>query len=151
MLSSREAHLNCYNETIAKKGLDDVSSLLYHFFMNKLSDTVTDVALFCDSCDGQNKNWTVIRFCHWLVNKKKRFNFIMISFPIRGHSYLKCDKNMSFVNCKTEAEIPSDWWCAFRAAREKPSPFIIHECKQEDFFDISAYLKPSTNALAHFP
>ena len=151
VLSSREAHFYCYDETVAKKGSDDVASMLYHFFMNELSETVKDIALFCDSCSGQNKNWTVIRFCHWLVNKQKRFNSITISFPIRGHSYLECDKNMSLIKAKTDAEIPSEWWSVFRAARENPSPFIVHECKQNDFFNFSALLKPSYKRNCPFP
>lgn len=87
-----------YDESVAKKGADDVCSMLYHFFYNILPMEVKDLAIFCDSCAGQNKNFTVIRFLHYTVTKRKRFTTVKMIFPIRGHSYLECDRNMSLVN-----------------------------------------------------
>ena len=58
---------------------------------------------------------------------------------------------MSLINVKTDAEIPSEWWSVFRAARENPSPFIVHECKENDFFNFSAFLKSSYKRNCPFP
>ena len=43
-----------------------------------------------DSCGGQSKNKTMIRFCSWLSAK---FNKTVTHlFPIRGHSYCQYDQ-----------------------------------------------------------
>jgi hypothetical protein len=44
-----------------------------------------------DSCPGQNRNHTLIHFCMGLV-ESKRFDNIIQRFPIRGHSFLDCDR-----------------------------------------------------------
>lgn len=54
-----------------------------------------------------------------------------MTFPIRGHSYLECDKNTALVRHSSPAETPQDWVKVFQAARSKPSPFIIEEVDQE--------------------
>jgi len=72
----------------------------------------------------------------------KRFDNIVLTFPIRGHSYLECDKNMGLVNAKTAAEVPSEWWSAIREARKKPAPFVVHEMYQSDFLNFTYHLRP---------
>ena len=70
VLSSNEVFLYCYDETIARKGADEVTSMLYDFFMKHLDKEIRSVELFCDSCAGQNKNYTLIRFMDFLMKKK---------------------------------------------------------------------------------
>ena len=97
MLSSNEVFLHCYDETIARKGADEVMSMLYDFFMKHLDKEIRSVELFCDSCAGQNKNYTLIRFMDFLIHEKKRFDFIKVMYPERGHSYMECDKDMGLI------------------------------------------------------
>ncbi|KAG5899095.1 hypothetical protein JTB14_021598 [Gonioctena quinquepunctata] len=52
-------------------------------------------------------------------------------FPIRGHSYMECDKYMGLISCKTRTELPEDWVEIFRSARQKSSPFKVEEVDQE--------------------
>lgn len=119
MLSSKDSHFYCYDETVARRGSDDVCSTLHHFCSNILGPNIKRVSFICDSCCGQNKNWTIIRFFHWLVHHEKRFDEVNITFPIRGQSYLDYDKNMGLVNARTPAEIPEEWWNVFRSAKKK--------------------------------
>ena len=58
---------------------------------------------------------------------------------------------MSLINAKTDAEIQSEWWSAFRAGHKNPSPFMVHECKQNDFFNFSAFFKSSYKHNCQFP
>lgn len=41
--------------------------------------------------------------------KKKRFNSATVTFLIRGHSYIECDKDMVLVDQKIRAEVTNDW------------------------------------------
>ena len=97
-----------YDETVARKGSDDVCSMFHDFATRFVSNKVKHLDLFCDGCAGQNKNWTVMRFLYYLVHSEKRFDSILLAFPIRGHSYMECDKDMSKVDQKARTEIPSD-------------------------------------------
>ena len=72
MLSSNEVFLYCYDETIARKGANEVISILNDFFMKHLDKEIRSVELFCDSCAGQNKNYTLFRFMDFLIHEKKK-------------------------------------------------------------------------------
>nr|XP_047129771.1 uncharacterized protein LOC124809804 isoform X1 [Hydra vulgaris] len=52
VLSSNEVYLYCYDETIAKKGANKVTSMLNNFFIKHLGKEIRSVELFCDSCGG---------------------------------------------------------------------------------------------------
>lgn len=60
-----------------------------------------------------------------MVHHKKRFNVVKLSFPIRGHSYMECDRDMSVVNQKLPVNTPAEWQQHFREARRNPSPFNV--------------------------
>ena len=53
-----------YDETAGKRGSDDVSSMLHHFIRTYCPDEVKNLELFCDSCGGKNKHFTVFRFLY---------------------------------------------------------------------------------------
>lgn len=128
ILSDSTSVFYTYDESIARKGADDVCSMLEHFFNEVLSSTVRQIIIFCDSCAGQNKNYTVMRFFHYMVHNLKRFDSVKVVFPIRGHSYMEGDKDMSLVNAKSYAETPDDWRDVLRNSRLKPSPFTVINC-----------------------
>lgn len=140
VLASGVSLFYTYPEHFGKKGSDEVCSFLFDFIMNHLDATVKDLHIFCDSAGGQNKNFTVFRFMHFMVHTVKRLDSIKITFPIRGHSYLECDKNMGLIKTKTRMELPNDWYQLLRESRVKPSPFIVIEVTQRmirkwtDFF-----------------
>ncbi|KAK9754394.1 hypothetical protein QE152_g1328 [Popillia japonica] len=90
VLASSMALFYTYPENLAKKGSDEVCSFLFHFLMNYLQPEVKHLHIFCDSAGGQNKNFSMFRFMHFMVHTVKRLESIKITFPIRGHSYLEC-------------------------------------------------------------
>lgn len=133
VLSSNRSVFYTYPETIGNKGSDDVTSMIHHFVYNFLDMNVRHLYLFCDSCGGQNKNYTMFRFLHSLVHTENRFDEIKICFPIRGHSYMEPDKNMGLINQKAKVELPSQWADIFRETRVKPCPFDVVEVDQTIF------------------
>nr|XP_022911724.1 uncharacterized protein LOC111422745 [Onthophagus taurus] len=139
VLSTAESYFFTYDQTIAKKGADDVVSMLYHFCKNILPPEVRHLDIFCDSCAGQNKNYTLFRSLHHLVHDLDRFDTVQVTFPIRGHSYMECDKNMGLINTKVRIEQPSQWNEHVRTSRSKPSPFTVIECDRSLFKHWSKY------------
>ncbi|GFS25892.1 hypothetical protein ElyMa_005195300 [Elysia marginata] len=150
ILSSDKVFFYCYDETVGKKGADDVSSMLNDFFTNHLPQTVRNLRLFCDSCAGQNKNWTVLRLMFYLVHTTKRFNTITMSFPVRGHSYMECDRDMANVNQAFPAELPKDWRNVLESTRAKPEPFNVINFPCEKFLKYSEFLQPHFLASCPF-
>ena len=129
-----------YDETHAKKGADDVTSMLYDFFTTKVPENIKTLHLFCDGCGGQNKNWTMFRFLHYMVHKEQRFESIKLCFPVRGHSYLECDADMAHVPQSTRTEVPSDWEKAISLCRRNPLPYNVIKLPQADYKSFTEFL-----------
>ena len=150
ILSTDDVYFHFYDETVAKKGAHDVCSMLYHFIERYIPQVVTRLDVFCDGCAGQNKNYTLLRFMHWLVNTKRRFEHSSIRFPICGHSYLECDRDMALIKQSTDLDLPSQWVQVFRNARVKPSRFTVIPCNQNMFKAFKDFLKPGYKTSCPF-
>jgi len=140
----------CFDETVAGKGSDEVTSMINDFIENHLSREIVELELFCDGCAGQNKNYTLVRYFHWLVHEQKRFNKITVSYPIRGHSYMECDRDMNAVDCKSDVDLPSGWVDVFRNARKNPTPFNVIPLNAASFLNYTAHLKPRYKSTCPF-
>ena len=133
---------------MAKKGADEVLSILDHFIATYVGLEVNELHIFCDSCVGQNKNYTVFHYLHRIVASTKRLSQVKVTFPMRGHSYLECDKNMGLINQKARLETPDDW-C--NHIRKNPKPFVVVKCSQDMFKGFTAFLKPLYKPTCPFP
>lgn len=141
VLSSLKSYFYTYPEYIARKGSDEVCSFLFDFIMNYLPPEVQDLHIYCDGAGGQNKNYTVVRFIHYMVTVVKRLKSVTITFPVRGHSYLECDKNMGNINLKKRMETPLDWEENIANSRRKPSSFTVVSVNQETVKEWSEFFK----------
>lgn len=142
VLSDQTSVFYTYDESVAKKGADDVCSMIDHFVNSILPNTVRHLAIFCDSCAGQNKNYSVIRYLHHLVTHQNRFDSVKVIFPIRGHSYLECDRDMSLIKQTSYVEVPNEWRDVIKNSRAKPFPFKVINCTQEMFKAWTQFLSP---------
>lgn len=131
ILSTSESIFYTYTEMHGKKGADEVASMLWDFICNHLDDAVEELDIYCDSCCGQNKNYVIFRFLHYVVHFTKRLKKVCMTFPERGHSYLECDSNMALINQKAVVEIPSGWNDEIVKARVKPQPFKVVSCESQ--------------------
>ncbi|KAJ8887890.1 hypothetical protein PR048_007374 [Dryococelus australis] len=77
----------------------------YQLYIHVLSDVAISVKPTYFG-GGQNNNWTVIRFLHYVAVVLKRFDKVQFTYPIRSHSYMECDKNSALICQKTPAETP---------------------------------------------
>nr|XP_047123938.1 uncharacterized protein LOC124806808 [Hydra vulgaris] len=147
VLSTDEVYMYTYDETVAKKGADDVCSFLADFIRSHISEAVDEISFFCDGCSGQNKNYTMIRFLYNQVHERKRFKLVKITFPIRGHSYMECDRDFSNVNMTKNVDLPEDWLAEFATARSRPTPFTVIRATQDMFFAYTKYFRPFFKAV----
>lgn len=127
-----------YDETIGRKGQNEVASLLFHYLRSN-DVTTTNLILISDGCAGQNKNYVLMKFLYLLVHGLHMFKSITHVFPIRGHSFLSCDQDFSLIekHKKTETvEMPKEWENIIKHARNKPSPFTVTNVDQSMIFNI---------------
>lgn len=132
-LPSKKSFFYTYDETVARKGSNEVTSMLYHYLTCFMDHNVRHLKIFCDSCGGQNKNYCVIKFLYSAVHHLNLLDSVSVIYPIRGHTYLECDKNMALINQKTACETPDEWRDEVRKSRAKPEPFTVVDCKQNMF------------------
>lgn len=84
-----------YHEGTAKRGANEVTSFLQDY-IKQIPETVTELYVFSDACGGQNRNHTLVRFFLNLT-LNRRFKVIHQYFPIRGHSFLPCDRDFGII------------------------------------------------------
>ena len=74
---------------------------------------------------------------------------IKITFIIRGHSYLECDKNVGLWNIKAPMEIPKDFEQMVKLSQSKLSPFTVVGVTERIVLDWNTMLlsKYALNAL----
>lgn len=95
-LGKNKARFYTYHEGLAKKGPNEVVSFIEDYITNEIPTGVKHLHIFSDSCGGQNRNHTVIRFFMQLV-QSHRFESINQYFPQRGHSFLPNDRNFAAI------------------------------------------------------
>lgn len=139
-LGKNDSCFYVYPECEGRKGSANVCDMLLHYVDNHLSEQVEHLHIFADSCGGQNKNINIIRFLHYLVHTRKRFKSIQVTYPVRGHSYMECDKQMGLIHSNYPAELPSDWAEHFREARQNPRPFDVEELDHTFWHNWSDFL-----------
>lgn len=94
-LKTKKSTIYLYHEGVAKKGGNEVSSFIHHYIENHVPDTAKEIHVFSDACTGQNRNHTVIRTLLAISYIRK----VTISqyFPVRGHSFLPCDRTFGVI------------------------------------------------------
>lgn len=139
-LGNDEAFMYTYLETEAKKGSNEVTSMLLHYLKNNIHNR--SLVIFSDGCPGQNKNYVMLHFLYSLVHVLKIVDSVEYVFPMRGHSYLPNDSDFALIEKKKRrlerAERPEDWDKIILNARTKPTPFHLVKMRQDDFFDIKS-------------
>ncbi|XP_054287369.1 uncharacterized protein LOC129003147 [Macrosteles quadrilineatus] len=88
-----------YHQGVAAKGCNEVCSFIQKYINDNVPANVDELYLYSDNCTGQNKNHTMIRFLQYLIDSG-RFKKIVYRLPIRGHSYLPCDRVFGVVKRK---------------------------------------------------
>lgn len=90
-LKKDTGHFYTYHEGQAAKGPNEVCTFI-NDYVQKMPAEIQELHIFSDGCPGQNRNNTVVRYLLALA-ASKRFRKIHQYFPVRGHSFLPCDRD----------------------------------------------------------
>lgn len=134
-----------YDETVARKGQNEVASLLFQY-LRRNEVTSKNLILISDGCAGQNKNYVLMKFLYLLVHGLHMFESITHVFPVRGHSFLSCDQDFSLIEKHKKntvtIEVPTAWDNVIKNARHNPSPFIVTNVDQSMIYNIADVVSP---------
>lgn len=92
-LKTNESVFYSYLEGSGKKGPHEVCTMILKYINTQISPEVKELYIFSDACGGQNRNHTLVRMLLALT-MTGRFSKIHQYFPVRGHSFLPCDRNL---------------------------------------------------------
>jgi hypothetical protein len=95
-IKTEKSAIFLYHEEQAHKGPNEVCSFLDYYIKNNISSSVDELHLYSDNCGGQNKNHTLSRMLLALTDIG-RFKKIIQNFPVRGHSFLPCDRDFALI------------------------------------------------------
>lgn len=84
-----------WTEELASRRANEVSSALFHFLKSISIECaeIKRIRLFCDGCREQNRNNPLIHtLMYYLGTAKNSTEDIVVTFPVRGHSFLPADR-----------------------------------------------------------
>lgn len=140
-MKTDKSYYYVYSENTAAKGPNEVCSFLMNFIENYLSENITEVRLFSDNCPGQNKNHCLVRFCMALV-ENGRFKKVEQFFPIRGHSFLPCDRDFGIIKRslrKYDRVYNLHKYTEIIISASLKKKFTVHEVQTADIFDFKSW------------
>lgn len=139
--STGKSYFFMYDETMAKKGQNDVVSMLDYFIKHFVPETIKTLYIFSDNCSSQNKNQTLVHYLY-IVAHSKIFSSIIHRYPEPGHSFLPCDRSFGLIEKekrKRERIILPEQWVAL--VKNTSKNFIIIPVSQNMFLNFSDYFK----------
>ncbi|CAG9772257.1 unnamed protein product [Ceutorhynchus assimilis] len=146
MARPNNAYCYVWTETNGKRGSFEIGTCLYQY-IEQLSETVTEISLFSDTCSGQNRNQNISALLLYLVQTNPNVQIIEQKFMESGHSYMEVDSMHSSIE-KAKKHVPvytiHDWMNIFRMARSSRSnkkPYHVKELKFNDFLDLDKFEK----------
>lgn len=142
-LKTGKTNIYVYHEGMAKKGPNEVVSFLNEY-VESLPKEITKLYVFSDGCGGQVKNNTVVRYLLSLTDRK-RFSEINQFFPVRGHSYLPCDRDFSVIKRKIKTVDRTytlhEYVEQIITSSDKMN-FMVTVPQTEDIYDFKSWWKP---------
>ena len=143
-----------YHEGIACKGPNEVCSFISDYIDKYIPPEVKELHIFSDACGGQNRNHTVTRFMMALT-MTGRFKVIQQYFPVRGHSYLPCDRNFATVKRQVRRYdrlySPEQYSSLIANAKKQEPLFEVREIKNRDIVNFKdwwpRYFKKTSKSI----
>jgi hypothetical protein len=147
---SEHMHCHVYNEAVAKKGANNVASLIVKTLrqLNLLRDDSAggELNIIFDNCSGQNKNNTVLRLAAWLKQmgyfKKVKFVFLIV-----GHTKNAADRLFNSLKHEYRKENIFTMQALFDCLGVSDSVTVVPSVA-EDFLDYDALFDDIYRPLA---
>ncbi|CAI6374563.1 unnamed protein product [Macrosiphum euphorbiae] len=142
---TNQAYFFMYDESVAKKGQNEVISFLHYYLQNLLQQGVKTLYLFADNCSSQIKNNALFQYIYTII-KSNAFglNTIIQRYPEPGHSFLPCDRCFGLIEQKKRkierVFLPITYQELVKQTNIKK--FHVINVNQNFIYNFSDYLKP---------
>jgi len=142
--SPNRAFCCLWTELNGQKGSSEIGTAVYKW-IQQLSENITEISLYSDTCSGQNRNQFVAALFLYIVTHS-RIEIITHNFMESGHSYMEVDSMHSTIE-SAKKNVPvytmQDWLTICRLARsnrhnKKCSNYTAQELKYTDFLDLKS-------------
>ena len=138
-LDTREVYCYVWDQTIAKRGSNEIASCLRKF-LNGLPNDCKEVFFFADNCGGQNKNRFINEMLSIAATEQKiKINLIFLE---KGHTQNINDTAHSVIEkAKSGVNIhhPHQWITLIESACRK-KPYNVFPMCQDEFFNFKTEL-----------
>lgn len=137
-VNSMDGHCFTWNESVASRGANEISSVLYLWLNQNDISGRNKAILYSDTCGGQNRNRIVCTAIVQFLFKSTHIETVEQKFFEPGHSQNECDSMHSAIEgmvrktCKVE--LPSGYIPIFKAAN-KDQPYNVTELRRKDIKD----------------
>lgn len=127
-LKTGQSDFHLYHEGVGQKGPNEVCTLLNKYIDSNVPPTTKELHIFSDGCAAQNRNHAMVRFLLTLA-ATKRFEKIFHYFPVRGHSFLPCDRDFAVIKKKLRRVYVPDEYTRYVAEASSACKFTstLHE------------------------
>ncbi|XP_071056024.1 uncharacterized protein [Onthophagus taurus] len=142
-VGNNEGYCYVWNEIIAKRGPNEISSAILHFLKTQKDKGVTKVILYSDNCGGQNRNRFIFSmFCYASMSLNLE---IIHRFLELRHTQNEGDSMHSVIEHAKKHQpaiyTPDQWVMLIRMAKVSGRPYIVKEMSQNDFFSFKEKVK----------
>lgn len=131
----KEGHLFVWDQTIGRRGSDEMSSFLNNYIESLVSKGIKTVIIYSDSCGGQNKNQFLFTM-YYMLAMKYEVNIIH-RYHEKGHTQMECDSVHARIEKKIRKEeifVPSQYYGLMKTAKVKKPSYQVYEIKTKDIF-----------------
>ena len=134
---AHKAHCFLWNEAVAKRGANEMSSHLCKYLNFVDCEKYQKVHLFCDGCPGQNKNTIVCSMIMDTISKAVNLKEITILYFETGHGQCEGDAVHSVIerSMKNVGEIYVPAQLSTLVRLSASSPYIVHDVVTSDIKD----------------
>lgn len=97
-MSNKKNYSYSWTENQSDRGSNEIASAVYHYLTEIMPSnenflSVQHVLLASDGCGGQNKNNIMLTMIQsWVSGAPINIKTVTCLFPVRGHSFLECDR-----------------------------------------------------------
>lgn len=138
---TKEGYCYVWDESVAKRGANEVASCLYHFVKDFSEKGVRDFRFWSDNCAGQNRNRIVFAM---YTHAAKEFGVtITHRFLEKGHTQNEGDSVHSVIERAGEHKLvytPEEWKLLIRWAKTEKL-YQVRDITRDHVIDFKELLK----------
>ena len=143
-LSTQQAVMHVWNETVASRGAEDIASCLLRYCTEKASAGVTSLRAYSDACGGQNRNSKLVMM--WMyICMTTAIEKIDHKFMVSGDSFLPNDSDFGVIEKMAVKHVndicvPEQWFRLIEKCKRN-RPFQVVRMEQQDFVSVGELAK----------